>query len=110
MKRNDQQASSRGWQCWLGHGERGGGGRGVRACRGANWWLSVGVVLLVVLLADAAMACPTCKDSIASNGAESAQGLSAGINYSIFILLGAITGALGLVVGKCVQSARRAGG
>ncbi|MDB5173718.1 MAG: hypothetical protein JWO87_2900 [Phycisphaerales bacterium] len=61
---------------------------------------------LVLALHSAAIACPMCKDSIANTDAASAGSLPGGFNTSIFIMLGAFLGVLGMVAGVIVKGVR----
>ncbi len=70
-------------------------------------WSPLLCVLFTLALAGAALACPNCKDSIAT-GADggSTAGLPAGFNYSIyFMLLGffAVLGFVGFTIVKGVR-------
>ena len=81
-----------------------------------NRWTPLLSALLTLALAGVVLACPNCKDSVATtaNGG-SAGGLPAGFNYSIyFMLLGlfAVLGFVGFTIMKGVRgsdarSARR---
>ena len=68
--------------------------------------LQVLISLIVLLTAQAALACPMCKDSIANTDAASAGNLPGGFNTSIFIMLGAFLGVLGMVAGVIVKGIR----
>jgi heme/copper-type cytochrome/quinol oxidase subunit 2 len=61
---------------------------------------------LILALHSAAVACPMCKDSIANTDAASAGNLPGGFNTSIFIMLGAFLGVLGMVAGVIVKGIR----
>ena len=63
-----------------------------------NRWTPLLSALLTLALAGAVVACPNCKDSVAStvNGG-SAGGLPAGFNYSIYFMLSGLFAVLGFV-------------
>jgi|GEM_PF-2792649 len=72
-------------------------------------------LLIALSFAQAAQACPNCKDGIAhydaANGraGASTNGLSAGFNYSVMLMLGVPIGILGiggLKVRKLVREGR----
>ena len=73
-----------------------------------NRWTPLLTVLQMLALSGVALACPNCKDSIATNGdGSSAGGLPAGFNYSIyFMLLGlfAVLGFVGFTIMKGVRA------
>ncbi len=75
----------------------------------------IGLVLLTA--ADAASACPMCKDSVpnkegtaitrdsyTSNG----ENISSGINASVYVMLGALFGVMGVVGAVIVKGVRSA--
>lgn len=64
------------------------------------------VLLLVGLLCGAAVACPSCKDSIANTDAQTANSVGAGFNASIYVMLGGFFAALGIVVRTIVKGMR----
>jgi hypothetical protein len=51
-----------------------------------RWVLIAITVVLVLLLASVAAACPTCKDSLAQNDPQG-RSLAAGISYSIIFMM-----------------------
>lgn len=69
--------------------------------------------VLLIGLADAANACPGCKDSVAATSAEGGPGgptpgLPSGFNYSIYFMLAGLFSVLGLVAGIVVKGIRSA--
>jgi hypothetical protein len=67
------------------------------------------IVMLVVSLlpAAAAMACPMCKDSIPNSDAEQAASLPGGFNVSIYYMLAglfAVMGFTGFVITKGIRN------
>lgn len=59
--------------------------------------------LLLLALAGLASACPNCKDTIANTDAAGSPGISDSFNNSIYIMLGAFVGVLGLVAGVIIK-------
>jgi hypothetical protein len=51
-----------------------------------RWIVMAATVLLVLLLASVAAACPTCKDGLAQNDPQG-RSLAAGISYSILFMM-----------------------
>lgn len=70
-------------------------------------WLGVLFVLLAVVAADPAAACPNCKESIAASGAQDGS-LAAGYAASIFLLLGMPVVIGGVLGGLAWLTVRRA--
>lgn len=65
-------------------------------------------LLVLLLLASIATACPMCKDSIPNSDAEQATGLPSGFNFSIYYMLFGLFATMGLiamVVTKGIRSA-----
>ena len=70
-------------------------------------WTPLLSVLFTLALAGAALACPNCKDSIATNAdGGSSGGLPAGFNYSIYVMLLGLFGVLGFVGFTIVKAVR----
>ena len=72
--------------------------------------LCCGLALAVVLVANSALACPTCKEGIAENDPD-AQRLAAGFYYSILFMLSmpfVVLGTFGSVCYRAVRKARAA--
>ncbi|MEA2735733.1 MAG: hypothetical protein QOE14_2184 [Humisphaera sp.] len=63
-------------------------------------------ILLLLLTAAPALACPMCKDSVPSSDAQAAGGLPSGFNNSIYLMLGAFFCVLGFVTFTIVKSVR----
>jgi hypothetical protein len=57
------------------------------------------VALLTITVTGMASACPMCKDSIPSSDAAQAGSLPGGFNTSVYIMLAALIGVIGLVSG-----------
>jgi hypothetical protein len=70
--------------------------------------LKAALLLLALLLAGTAAACPTCKDSF-GNAAQS-EGLAAGFYYSILFMLGVVFSLVGGLIFKIVREARKGPG
>ena len=67
----------------------------------------IAMLLMTVLPAVAAVACPMCKDSIPNSDAERAASLPGGFNFSIYYMLAglfAVMGLMGFVIVKGVRS------
>lgn len=69
--------------------------------------------VLLLGLADAANACPGCKDSVAATSVEGGPGgptpgLPSGFNYSIYFMLAGLFSVLGLVAAIVVKGIRSA--
>jgi hypothetical protein len=62
--------------------------------------------LLVLAFAGFASACPSCKDSIANTDSAGAPGISGAFNTSIYVMLGAFLGVLGMVAGIIIKGIR----
>ena len=62
--------------------------------------------LLVLCLNAAAYACPMCKDSVPASDAQSAGGLPSGFNNSIYLMLGALFGVIGMITWTLVKAGR----
>jgi len=70
-------------------------------------------IFLILVMAAAVHACPTCKESVAltdAAGASSAaaSSLGAGFNWSIYFMLGGVMGVMGMV-GRILIKAIRQG-
>jgi hypothetical protein len=63
-------------------------------------------LLLVLTLTGLAHACPSCKETIASTETASTPGISSAFNSSIYVMLGAFLGVLGLVAGVIIKGIR----
>ena len=65
------------------------------------------ISILVLLLTTApALACPMCKDSVPSSDAQSAGGLPAGFNNSIYLMLGGLFCVIGFLTFTIVKNVR----
>jgi hypothetical protein len=82
-----------------------------------NRWTQVAVALVVVLvLAGVASACPMCKDSISDTaavpvngmGGGPQSGLPSGFNVSVYLMLFSAFGVMGLVAHVIVKGVRDA--
>lgn len=62
--------------------------------------------LLVLLIVTAAHACPNCKDSVPASNAENPAGVGAGMNASVYLMLGAFLTVLGFILNLVVKAAR----
>jgi heme/copper-type cytochrome/quinol oxidase subunit 2 len=67
----------------------------------ARGWFFLALLLALPALA---YACPTCKDALKDNA--EAAGFARGIYISIFVMLGAVFGAVGIFIYKIVKMAR----
>ena len=67
-----------------------------------GWKLIIGFAV-VLALTGIASACPSCKDSIAATDNAGTPGISQAFNSSVYIMLGAFLGVLGLVAGVIVK-------
>jgi hypothetical protein len=63
-------------------------------------------LVLAMLPAGVAQACPNCKESIPNNDAEQAAALPGGFNHSIYFMLGAVGVVGGLVIRMIVKESR----
>lgn len=70
-----------------------------------SWNLLLGL-LAVLLLTGLASACPSCKETIANTETASTAGISSAFNSSIYVMLGAFIGVLGLVAGVIIKGIR----
>ena len=69
-------------------------------------WNILIACLLVLALAGLATACPNCNDTIANTDSAGSSGISSAFNTSIYVMLGAFMGVLGLVGGVIVKAIR----
>ena len=67
-------------------------------------------ILAVLLTAAPALACPMCKESVPSSDAQSAGGLPAGFNNSIYLMLAGLFCVMGFLAFTIVKSVRGTGG
>lgn len=56
-------------------------------------------VVVLLVFAGVAMACPMCKDSIPSSDAANQGGVPGGFNQSVYLLLGTFLAMVGVVSG-----------
>ena len=68
-------------------------------------WSSIVVVLLT---AAPALACPMCKDSVPASDAQSAGGLPSGFNNSIYLMLAGLFCVMGFLAFTIVKGVRGA--
>jgi hypothetical protein len=73
-----------------------------------NRFAPILVLLLTFAITSAALACPMCKDSVPSSDAQSAGGVPAGFNNSIFFMLGGLLFVIGMVAFTVVKGMRSA--
>ncbi|HWE01466.1 MAG TPA: hypothetical protein VG326_03580 [Tepidisphaeraceae bacterium] len=59
--------------------------------------------VLVLALTGAASACPSCRDAIAGADGAGTAGISGAFNSSIYLMLAAFLGVLGMVAGVIVK-------
>jgi hypothetical protein len=69
-------------------------------------WNILLACLLVLAFAALATACPNCKDTIANTESAGSPGVSSAFNTSIYVMLGAFLGVLGLVAGVIIKGIR----
>jgi hypothetical protein len=55
--------------------------------------------LLLLAFTSAIWACPMCKDSIPNSDAQHQSGVPVGINNSVYLMLTAFLGVLGMITG-----------
>jgi p-aminobenzoyl-glutamate transporter AbgT len=67
-------------------------------------WLIV--IVLVLLPAGLALACPMCKDSIPNSDAQEAGSLPGGFNLSVYYMLVGLFVTIGLVTGVITKGVR----
>jgi hypothetical protein len=69
--------------------------------------LAIAAVAAMAILAlpDLASACPACKETV--RGSAQGAALSAGFNYTIFLLIGMVFGLFGTIAGIVVRAYRR---
>jgi hypothetical protein len=63
-------------------------------------------LLLVLLIVTTAHACPNCKDSVPASNADNPAGVGAGINASVYLMLGAFLTVLGFILNLVVKASR----
>ena len=63
-------------------------------------------ILTVLLAAGPALACPMCKDSVPASDSQSAGGLPAGFNNSIYLMLGGLFCVIGFLAFTIVKNVR----
>jgi hypothetical protein len=74
----------------------------------------VAVLVVLVLVARDASACPTCKDAVADNSPGGAQGATAGgdaatgFNHAIYLSLGVVFSIIGGIGWRVVRAVARA--
>ena len=74
----------------------------------------VAALVVVVLVAGDASACPTCKDAVADNSPGGAQGATSGgdaasgFNHAIYLALGVVFSIIGGLGWKVVRAVSRA--
>jgi hypothetical protein len=64
------------------------------------------VLVLTLLPAGIASACPNCKDSIPNSDAQQATSLPGGFNHSIYFMLGGLLVVGGFVVRMIVKESK----
>jgi hypothetical protein len=69
-------------------------------------WLPLIVVVLMLVLATSAWACPFCKDSVPNSDAQQAGGVPSGFNNTIYIMLASLIGMVGFVSFTLFKGAR----
>src|SRR3954454_2168922 len=72
-----------------------------------RWIVAAVVLVLVLLIATVAAACPTCKEGLAQNDPQG-RALAAGISYSIIFMMSMPYIVLGTFGGLAYVSIRRA--
>jgi hypothetical protein len=72
-----------------------------------RWMIAAMVLVLVLLLAGVAAACPTCKDGLSQNDPHG-QSVAAGFYYSILFMMAMPFAILGTFGGLAYLSIRRA--
>jgi hypothetical protein len=60
----------------------------------------------VLTLSALASACPACKDTIANSDAAGTPTVAGAFNSSIYVMLGAFLGVLGMVAGVIIKGIR----
>ena len=73
----------------------------------ARWVLIALAIVIVLLIASVAAACPTCKDGVAQNDPQG-QAMAAGYYYSILFMMAMPFAILGTFGGLAYLSIRRA--
>ena len=73
----------------------------------ARWWLIAMAIVLVLLIASVAAACPNCKEGLAQNDPQG-QSIAAGYYYSILFMMAMPFTVLGTFGGLAYLSIRRA--
>jgi hypothetical protein len=76
-----------------------------------RWWLIAMAILLGLLFATVAAACPTCKEGLAQNDPQG-QSMAAGYYYSILFMMSmpfAILGTFGSLAYFSIRRARQSG-
>ncbi|HYO10441.1 MAG TPA: hypothetical protein VER17_15840 [Tepidisphaeraceae bacterium] len=69
-------------------------------------WTTLVAAALTFALQAVAIACPMCKESVPSSDAQAAGGVPSGFNNSIYLMLAALVGVLGMVAFTLVKGAR----
>lgn len=62
--------------------------------------------VLSLALQASALACPNCKDAVSATDAQSAAGVPAGFNNSVYLILGTFLTVLGLLAGGIWRAVR----
>jgi hypothetical protein len=68
--------------------------------------LPILAAVFILAIQVTAVACPNCKDSVASTDAQSSTGVPGGFNNSVYLLLGAFLTVLGLLAGGIWRAVR----
>ena len=64
-------------------------------------------IVVLLIAAPAALACPLCKDSVPTSDAQAAGGLPAGFNNSIYLMLGTFFCMVGFLTFTIVRTVRQ---
>ena len=69
-------------------------------------WTIFLVIVLMLLTAAGAFACPMCKDSVPSSDAQAVGGVPSGFNTTIYLMLGALVCVIGMVAFTLIKGAQ----
>jgi hypothetical protein len=62
--------------------------------------------ILSLILTSVAIACPNCKEAVPTSDAQTAAGLPAGFNFSIYYMLVGMMSVLGLITWTIIKGVR----
>jgi hypothetical protein len=69
-------------------------------------WTIFLVIVLMLLTAAGAFACPMCKDSVPSSDAQAVGGVPSGFNNTIYLMLGGLLCVIGMITFTLIKGAQ----